>query len=628
MRSSRALRLALATALLAGTAVTGIATAPLASAHEERTAHFPAGTGSVPAYRQYPAPNRLVVCKPDSGTRIAGFTGALKAKNTALLAECGYSDIQAAVDAVSTAGSTIYVLPGVYQELPSRPDPTGGCATIKGETDASLIGTLQGSGKNPGTPVAISYADQVRCPHALNLIAVLGDSTPGDTSAACDGVLCNLQLEGTGAVPLDVLVDNGFSKLNGLRADRADGFYLKGIAFQQAEFNSVYVLETDGFAIVDGLARANDEYGYLAFASDHGLFDRVEGYFNGDSAIYPGSASDVNGDLTTFEVRRYAIEVRNSHMHHNTLGYSGTAGNSVYVHDNDIHDNATGIATDSFFPNHPGLPQDHARFSNNRIYHNNSNYYEKFVKTGICAKPMPERGYIDGTVCPVIPTPVGTGILIAGGNFNSVDGNQLYDNWRQGTMQIWVPAPLRDEYDPAKLFDTSNGNHYVGNRLGKSPDGLVQPNGTDFWWDDEGKGNCWQDNQALGRDTVGTNSLYPGGLPTCDAGGSLLTPGLLPVQGAGFLGCTQYNRDDPDLRTPPDCDWFDSPTEPAGRQASLSTDNSTDTTPATPSASSSPLAAVVRGAGTLATTGGGAALAVLGFALLLGSIVARRLRQA
>ena len=136
--------------------------------------------------------------------------------------------------------------------------------------------------------MAISYADQVRCPHALNLIAIMGDTTPDDGTDACDGVLCDLQIEGTGAKPLDVLVDNGFSKLNGLRADRADGFYLKGIAFQQAEFNSVYILETDGFAIVDGLARANDEYGYLAFASDHGLFDRVEGYFNGDSAIYPG----------------------------------------------------------------------------------------------------------------------------------------------------------------------------------------------------------------------------------------------------------------------------------------------------------------------------------------------------
>ena len=82
---------------------------------------------------------------------------------------------------------------------------------------------------------------------------------------------------------------------------------------------------------------------------------------------------------------------------------------------------------------------------------------------------MEERGYIDGTVCPVIPTPVGTGVLIAGGNFNSTDHNWIYDNWRYGTMQFWVPAPLRDEFDPAKLFDTSHHNHTTDNHMGIAP---------------------------------------------------------------------------------------------------------------------------------------------------------------
>ena len=53
---------------------------------------------------------------------------------------------------------------------------------------------------------------------------------------------------------------------------------------------------------------------------------------------------------------------------------------------------------------------------------------------------MAERGYIDGTVCPVVPVPVGTGVLIAGGNYDSTDHNWIYDNWRYGTMQFWVPA--------------------------------------------------------------------------------------------------------------------------------------------------------------------------------------------
>ena len=65
-------------------------------------------------------------------------------------------------------------------------------------------------------------------------------------------------------------------KLNGLRADRVGGLYMSNFTVQQAEFNAVYVLETDGFVIDRLIARGNDEYGILAFASDHGAHPAVE----------------------------------------------------------------------------------------------------------------------------------------------------------------------------------------------------------------------------------------------------------------------------------------------------------------------------------------------------------------
>jgi hypothetical protein len=335
------------------------------------------------------------------------------------------------------------------------------------------------------------------------------------------------------------------------------------MTFQQAEFNAVYVLETDGFVVDRVLTRGNDEYGVLAFASDHGLIKDSEAYYNGDSGIYPGSGSDLNGDNTSFEPVRYAIEIRDNDSHHNTLGYSGTAGNSIWAHDNDFHDNATGIATDSLFPGHPGLPQDHARWDHNRIFSNNVNWYEKFVDTGVCAKPMEERGYLHGTVCPVIPTPVGTGVLIAGGNFNSTDHNWIYDNWRYGTMQFWVPAPLRDEFDPQKLYDTSHHNHTVANQMGIAPDGSIAHNGVDHWWDDQGNGNCWEGNTYSRGAQTDNFTVPPAG---CDAGGSVFTPGL-PVKDAGFLSCSQYDRNDEQLRHPPGCEWFDNPGRPSAAGA-------------------------------------------------------------
>lgn len=547
-----------------------------AQAHEERPAEFPDGTGSVPEYRPYPAPDRLVVCRPDTGKRIASYAGELRAKNQALLAECAYHSIQDAIDDVQVRDSTIYVLPGAYTEdKHADKKPSEYCANLRTSSDSPLdhaqyIGSMparegaqaQAQAEDPG-PIAISYADQLKCPHNLNLIAILGDRTPDNDSIACDSQWCGLQIEGTGRTPEDVVVDNRFRKLNAIRADRADGVYFRNFTVQQAEFNALYVLETDGFVAEHMTARANDEYGILAFASDHGLIQHVDGYYNGDSAIYPGSASDLNADNPNFEPTRYAVEIRHNKMHHNALGYSGTAGNSVHAHHNEISDNGLGMATDSIFPGHPGLPQDHARFSHNEIYRNNVNYYQKYVFTGACDKPFAERGYLDGVVCPVLPMPVGTGILIAGGNFNSVDNNTIYDNWRYGTMQFWAPAPLRDEYDPTKLYDTSHHNRYQNNSLGFAPGGAKAHNGLDFWWDDEGAGNCWSSNTSShGQPT--SNATLP--LPACATGGSAFTPGM-PVKDAGFLGCTQYNRDDPTWRKPPACEWLDSPERPSGSEA-------------------------------------------------------------
>lgn len=550
-----------------------VVAAPAASAHEERKAVFPAGTGSVPTYRAGLQPQRIVVCAPESASLIAAMTGPLRVLNDTLLPECSGNSIQDAVNTIAAPGglgpkSTIYLLPGVYTEQKYAGPPTGACAQLKQEGSGDVVGTLQGTVNPPpsGIPARLSYAQQMQCPNVQNLVAILGDSNPNDTSPRCDNDLCGLQIEGTGGRPEDVVLDNKFAKLNALRGDRVDGLYLRNFMVQQAAFNSVYILETDGFVIDRMVARANDEYGFLAFASDHGLIKDCEAYYNGDSGIYPGSASDINAAQTTIDVIRYAIEITGCKSHDNALGYSGTAGNSVYAHDNVFANNGTGIATDSFFPGHPGLPQDHARFSNNLIYSNNRNYYDN-VRNGTCSKPIAQRGYLEkGVVCPVIPAPVGTGILIAGGNFNSVDGNVMYDNWRTGTYQIWMPAPLRDEYDPAKLYDTSNGNQYRNNRMGLAPDGSVQPNGLDSWWDDEGVGNCWQGNVSSWG-TFRSNAIDPRGLPTCTSGGSQLVPGTSAVKFTGFLSCSQYNRNDTYFNNPPACDWFVTPPKPTGTAA-------------------------------------------------------------
>ncbi|MPZ26397.1 MAG: hypothetical protein GEV12_08060 [Micromonosporaceae bacterium] len=501
-------------------------------AHEEREITFPDGTGSAPTHRT--SGPQLLVCKTDRAdfeTRVAGFDRPLRERNLTLFDQCqddGFRHLQEAVDAAEP-GTIVRVLPGLYREEPSLAPPTGQCAAI----DAPFSSDQRYQ--------VLSYQQQVACPHEQNLVAVLGKR--------------DLQIEGTGAGPEDVVVDAQFRKLNAIRADRADGFYLRNLTAQRTTFNAVYVIETDGFVIDRAVGRWNDEYGFLVFANDHGLLTDCEGYGNGDSAIYPGASSDINADAG-HAVERYAVEITGCYGHHNLLGYSGTAGNSVWAHDNVFTDNAAGVATDSAFPDHPGMPQNHALFERNVIGDNNQDYY-RYVRDGTCLKPYEQRGYEDGVVCPAVGLPAGTGVINPGGNYNIWRDNWVYGHDYAGFLTSWVPGFVRGDGGWSAQFDTSHHNRYLGNRMGLTPDGAASPNRLDFWWDGQGRGHCWQAASGAGAGAGG--SAEPRTLPAC---GSDQLPAGLPI--TRFVAepgkllklyvCAEYSQAEQSL--PVNCEWY------------------------------------------------------------------------
>src|SRR3954466_11322219 len=164
------------------------------------------------------------------------------------------------------------------------------------------------------------------------------------------------------------------------------------------------------------------------FASDHGLTENCDAAGNGDSGVYPGGAADTGQmrDTRFYPEARLNQTITHCDSHHNNLGYSGTMGNATHVVENNFYDNTTGIATDSFFAGgHPGYPQSAAVYENNRIYSNNFNVYapESDVKSSV-------------------PVPIGVGMLIGGGNDDTLKGNYIYDNWRRGTMLMSVPEAI------------------------------------------------------------------------------------------------------------------------------------------------------------------------------------------
>jgi hypothetical protein len=519
----------------------------------------------------------------------------LRKFNVKLLRRCQYASIQAAVTA-SHNNDRVEVMPGLYTEPASRAAPTNdpACAGLKETNDKGETG-------------AVSYRYQVQCPNDQNLIAVTGrapGANPPPQPPAEDRhgipdlgpcIRCNLQIQGTGVSPDDVIVDAGdpslgdhsapgpnpprYDKDIGIRADRADGFVLDNVKVRHANEHDVYITETDGSHVDRVKMPYAGEYGLLTFVADHSLIENCAAWGSGDSGLYPGAAADL-GDAVPAGQRRYGTELRNCDSFHNALGYSGTDGNAVWIHDNEFYGNTQGFSTDVFTaPGHPGFPQDSDLIENNDFYSNNFNDYLPRCVAGQTPGPMgPSQGCSDFS--PSVPVPVGTGLWIAGGNHNIVRNNHFWDNWRRGVMLFGVPdqlvcGPGVGSVDPSQLAgcdpakvppSTSYNNQFYGNVMGVAPDGTKERNGTDFWWDGftGNTGNCWHDNTGVNGDRASLTST-PSQSPVAGAS----PPGFLPEDCSTSVGTGGAAQESELLNCFADitadtnsCDWFSTPAKP------------------------------------------------------------------
>jgi hypothetical protein len=603
--------------MLAGaiTASAMLAVPLAASAHIERTAYWPDPTpdtsvtppagGEVPTARSLPSavtnagpgvtrvvcqPDSLAVARADIGrARLKGVSlrpsqkpealskadgHALVVLNQKLFKQCKYHEIQPAVND-SGNNDRVVIMPGTYTEPTSR-----AVAAFPPECDQYRGTSDHGTG-------AVSYAYQFHCPNAQALVAIIGRALgPGqDPSTTPLGrpdphgipnegpcIRCNLQIEGSGAGPDDVIIDAGrvesgngapmdAKKDVGIKADRADGVVIRNMTVRHAAEHDVYILETDGYLADRVKFMYAGEYGELMFTSDHGLTENCEAAGSGDSGIYPGGAPDTgtHRDTHFYPEQRYNQLITKCDMHHNNMGTSGTMGNAVRYVDNDVYDNATGFVTDSFYAGgHPGFPQDSTMYERNRVYSNNFNVYGP-----------------GSDVESITAVPIGVGAMIAGGDDNIVRNNHIYDNWRRGTMLLAVPdviacSPSPDEgappCSPQGASSTSNGNHYLDNVMGRSPDGKTMPNGVDFWWDEfpGNTGNCWYPNTGSGGTADSITSDPP---PPPIAGTSV--PKFMPqdcnaptnvgggnvAKEAMLLDCAENGNDG-------FCEWYQMPAKP------------------------------------------------------------------
>lgn len=511
----------------------------------------------------------------------------LRKMNVALAKMCRYHSVQKAITA-SGNNDRVVIMPGRYVERASRKSPVN-----DPRCNPSLL-----QGDQSGTPTP-SYEYQVKCPNDQNLIhlagrAVIGDPLPqprADRHGIPESELgrcirCNVQIDGSGAKPEDVVLDAGtgytnprdpkarpggdtpssecftddtgnpcFGKHVVLRVDRGDGFVGRNFTMRGAREHGFYTEETDGILLDKVKFFWNADYGHLSFTTDHHIVQNCDGFGSGDAVVYPGAAPQT-GEFrkkSFYPERRFSTIIRRCDLHGSAMGYSGSMGNSVRVTNNHFYGNANGLTTDTLSaPGHPGFPADGMMIDNNWFYANNLDVYRA-----------------ENPFQALVPQPVGTGFFWAGNNDGDFVDNYVFDNWRHGTMLISVPDAIAGEADgavdsgihcptsasgPFGFASTSCYNRFSGNKMGQVPPGFKPhpeltlfgnqtnlaegitkaPNGVDFWWDEQpvNLGNCWTQN--TGPD--GTRASLNPDPPLAPAAGQNL-PTFLPE------GCTEVPAD-------------------------------------------------------------------------------------
>lgn len=336
----------------------------------------------------------------------------------------------------------------------------------------------------------------------------------------------------------------------------------------------IYTEEIDGYLLDRTKFFWNADYGQLSFTSDHGVIRNCDGFGSGDSVVYPGASPETGSQaVLSFypDAPRINTTVKRCDLHGSALGYSGSMGNAVRITRNHVYGNTTGIASDTLSsPGHPGFPADSSQINHNLIYSNNLDLYVD-----------------DPPVEPLVPVPLGVGVIYPGMNDAQVHDNHIFDNWRNDTMLFAIPDALAGDAEgdidpgiscpgaPTNGVSTSCGNQYHDNVMGQAPPGFKfpravkkfgnvagdntassLPNGVDFWWDEFAGNidNCWFDN--VGPDGTAGSITGPGAgtppdaLPS-DCGTSVGTGDLLKE--AYLLECSNGPDDD---TGPLDCDWW------------------------------------------------------------------------
>ena len=222
------------------------------------------------------------------------------------------------------------------------------------------------------------------------------------------------------------------------------------------------------------------------FASDHGLTENCEGVGNGDSAVYPGGAPETDDDTAperAGRARHVLLPARPPEPEDHPLrppsqqpgllrddGQRDPRREQQLLRQHRRRSRRTRSSPAAI----PASRRAASVFEKNQIFSNNFNDYAT-------------QG--SGRRSPSVGVPLGTGILIAGGNADIVRDNKI---WTTGAAaRCCSPCPTRSAARPGRrparprtrrrprTTTASTTTPWAARRAASE-----KPNGVDFWWDE------------------------------------------------------------------------------------------------------------------------------------------------
>jgi hypothetical protein len=309
-----------------------------------------------------------------------------------------------------------------------------------------------------------------------------------------------LRIIGTGRKPSAVVLDGKNAPIakaqNGIYGEGVDNLVIKNLTAKRFLGNGVFVHACHGYLMKNLVAAFNRSYGLFAKSCTGGRMTQSVGYGQGDSAYYIGETPPQKNKKPQW------TSLDHLKGYENVLGYSGTNSRYVNIHDSDFYNNGIGLVPNTL-DSEKYEPTEHGIIQNNNIFWNNFNYYlpnspVKTVSNGLGSVGALTLNY-----------PIGIGVTLFGANAWKVRNNNIFGNFKYGVGTFSDPFNTGDDA-------ISRNNQVTNNKLGRNG---TDVNGTDFWVDGSGNGNCFESNGTVTVDHSATATdafLYP----TCPAPGS------------------------------------------------------------------------------------------------------------